>query len=55
MYGFLGYTFGLKGYKLCDIENKKIFHSRDVVFQENVFPYKQHSVAVATPSGAPTS
>jgi len=27
-----GYTFGLKGYKLYDIENKKIFHSRDVVF-----------------------
>jgi len=35
----LGYTFGLKGYKLDDFENKKILHSRDV-FQETIFPFK---------------
>jgi len=43
----LGYTFGLKGYKLYDIDNKKIFHNRDVVFQETIFPYKQAPVTLA--------
>jgi len=39
---FLGYTFGCKGYMLFDLTTKKIFHTRDVVFQEHesqlVFP-----------------
>ena len=35
----LGYTFGYKGYKLFDLQTKKIFHSRDVLFKENVFPF----------------
>ena len=37
----LGYTFGLKWYKLYDLEHKKIFHSKEVVFQENIFPFKK--------------
>ena len=41
----LGYTYGLKGYKLYDIENKKIFHSRGVIFQETTFPFKRLPVS----------
>lgn len=37
----LGYTFGFKGYKLFDLATKQVFHSRDVVFSETVFPFKQ--------------
>ena len=40
----LGYTFGYKGYKLFDLQTKKIFHSRDVLFKENVFPFKNSTV-----------
>ncbi|KAJ9566378.1 hypothetical protein OSB04_002344 [Centaurea solstitialis] len=36
---FLGYPQGTKGYKIFDIENKKIIVSRDVRFQENQFPF----------------
>ena len=28
----LGYTFGCKGYKLYDLDTKKVFYSRDVLF-----------------------
>ncbi|KAL2238071.1 UNVERIFIED_CONTAM: Retrovirus-related Pol polyprotein from transposon RE1 [Sesamum indicum] len=38
---FIGYAHGQKGYKLFDIENKVTLASRDVVFYENEFPYKQ--------------
>ncbi|KAL2900721.1 Retrovirus-related Pol polyprotein from transposon TNT 1-94 [Bienertia sinuspersici] len=37
---FLGYPFGQKGYKVYDIGEHKCFISRDVVFQEDVFPFK---------------
>jgi len=50
----LGYTFGLKGYKLYDLEHKKIFHSKDVVFQETIFPYKQAPVPLATSLSTPS-
>ena len=36
---FLGYPFGVKGYKLLDLTTKKIFVSRDVHFLETVFPF----------------
>ena len=36
----LGYPFGYKGYKLYDLDTKKVFYSRDVLFHENVFPVK---------------
>ena len=36
----LGYTYGFKGYKLYDLQSKKVFHSRDVVFQEGIFPFQ---------------
>ena len=35
----LGYTFGFKGYKLYELDTKKVFHSRDVIFQEHIFPF----------------
>lgn len=38
---FVGYPPGMKAYKLYDIENKKFFISRDVVFHESVFPFHQ--------------
>lgn len=43
---FFGYPPGMKGYKLYDIESKKIFVSRDIIFHEEVFPF--HSVVVAS-------
>ncbi|XP_075664576.1 uncharacterized protein LOC142634167 [Castanea sativa] len=36
---FLGYPFGVKGYKLLNLATKKIFVSRDVLFHEIVFPF----------------
>jgi hypothetical protein len=30
---FIGYKYGLKGYKIWNPETKKVFHSRDVVFR----------------------
>ena len=36
---FLGYPFGVKGYKLLNLSTKQIFISRDVCFHETVFPF----------------
>ncbi|KAL5547823.1 hypothetical protein UlMin_003054 [Ulmus minor] len=35
---FLGYPFGIKGYKLLDLESHRVFISRDVQFHEKIFP-----------------
>lgn len=35
----IGYPPHQKGYKLYDIDNKKIFISRDVVFHESILPF----------------
>lgn len=37
----VGYGTTQKGYKLYDLENKTFFVSRDVVFLESVFPFKE--------------
>nr|GMD96901.1 uncharacterized protein LOC109159384 [Ipomoea batatas] len=37
---FLGYPNGVKGYKMYDLNSREVFISRDVVFYENIFPYK---------------
>uniref|UniRef100_A0A2N9GKR9 Integrase catalytic domain-containing protein n=1 Tax=Fagus sylvatica TaxID=28930 RepID=A0A2N9GKR9_FAGSY len=36
---FLGYPFGVKGYKLFDLSTKKFLVSRDVIFHESTFPF----------------
>ncbi|XP_073267142.1 uncharacterized protein [Populus alba] len=37
---FLGYPFGIKGYKLLDLQTNTIFISRDVTFHESTFPFQ---------------
>ena len=36
---FLGYPYGVKGFKVLNLATKKIFVSRDVLFHETVFPF----------------
>lgn len=36
---FVGYSHEMKAYKLYDIEQKKFFTSRDIIFHENTFPF----------------
>ncbi|XP_075659255.1 uncharacterized protein LOC142629160 [Castanea sativa] len=36
---FLGYPFGIKGYKVLDLDSNSTFISRDVIFYEHIFPY----------------
>ena len=47
---FLGYPFGYKGYKILDLETNRISVSRNVIFQESVFPFKlsQNNNSVAS-------
>lgn len=40
---FLGYLFGVKGYKLLNLETQICYISRDVVFHEDVFPFETSS------------
>lgn len=42
---FLGYSPEVKGYKLYDVESKQVFISRDVIFQEEIYPF--HTVVKA--------
>lgn len=46
---FLGYPYAQKGYKLYDLDNKVILLSRDVVFQEDIFPFKQPMLTHSVP------
>ncbi|CAN1785707.1 Retrovirus-related Pol polyprotein from transposon TNT 1-94 [Linum perenne] len=38
---FIGYTPGIKGYRVYDLNSHKVFVSRDVSFYESVFPFQQ--------------
>ena len=38
---FIGYKYGLKGYKIWNPETKKVVYSRDVVFREIKYVVKQ--------------
>ncbi|KAL4271633.1 hypothetical protein GQ457_13G009720 [Hibiscus cannabinus] len=38
---FLGYPKNVKGFRLYDLEKQAVFVSRDVVFSEAIFPFKQ--------------
>lgn len=37
---FLGYPYGVKGYKLLDLQSHTSFISRDVSFYKSLFPFK---------------
>lgn len=37
---FVGYSNTQKGYKVYDLKSNSIVFTRDIVFQENIFPYK---------------
>ena len=41
---FMGYEDGTKGYLLWSSKEKRMFHSRDVVFREDAFPFKSRKV-----------
>jgi len=44
---FLGYPHGQKAFKVYDIDRHKVFISRDVSFEEHIFPF--HTQASDTP------
>ena len=46
---FLGYPYAQKGYKLYDLDQHKVILSRDVIFIEHIFPYKQQHTSIPTP------
>ena len=41
---FLGYPSTQKGYKLLNFVTNKVFVSRDVVFHEHIFPFRESSL-----------
>ncbi|KAJ0018780.1 hypothetical protein Pint_11774 [Pistacia integerrima] len=47
---FLGYNSGHKAYKMFDIQSKTVFMSRDAIFHEHSFPFKQNSPTSTTVS-----
>ena len=36
---FLGYPYGIKGYKVLHLESNSVYISRDVIFYEHIFTY----------------
>ncbi|CAL1397690.1 unnamed protein product [Linum trigynum] len=46
---FIGFTSGIKGYKIYDLTSHEVFTSRDVQFHENHFPF-HHEVTSNLPS-----
>lgn len=50
---FLRYPFGVKGYKLLDLESNVTFLSIDVSFHEHVFPFSQLSSVLSPSSDSP--
>ena len=36
---FLSYPYGIKGYKVLNLESNSVYISRDVIFYEHIFPY----------------
>ncbi|KAJ0085512.1 hypothetical protein Patl1_07285 [Pistacia atlantica] len=37
---FVGYPYGQKGYRIYDCKTHQIYVSRDVIFHESIFPYR---------------
>ena len=46
----MGYPTGQKAYRLYDLDNHTVFVSRDVHFEEEIFPFKQHDFTKYNPS-----
>ena len=46
---FLGYPFGVKGYKVLDLSTHSVFISRDVIFHKDSFPFAFVSTNIADP------
>ncbi|XP_057953889.1 uncharacterized protein LOC131148176 [Malania oleifera] len=46
---FLGYPFGIKGYKVLELSTNAVFISRDVVFHEHIFPFIDGKAPVLDP------
>lgn len=49
---FVGYPYGKKGWRLYDLDKKIFFVSRDVVFNEGIFPFSDEA---STSSGLTSS
>lgn len=47
---FVGYSANHKGYKCLDRESGRIYISRDVVFDENIFPFQISQKQVPSPT-----
>ncbi|XP_062113694.1 uncharacterized protein LOC133824738 [Humulus lupulus] len=47
---FIGYPHGMKAYTFLDIESQQIFHSRDFIFYEHIYPLKHDKSTVCTDS-----
>ncbi|XP_075095514.1 uncharacterized protein LOC142173765 [Nicotiana tabacum] len=45
----MGYSISQKGYRLYDLKAKRFFVSRDVTFQENIFPFQTMKKGVDLP------
>ena len=48
---FLGYPFGKKGWRVYDLDSRKISVSRDVIFREEEFPFVDHENIETEESG----
>ncbi|CAA7059556.1 unnamed protein product [Microthlaspi erraticum] len=46
---FVGYPYGKKGWRVYDLETEQFFVSRDVQFQENVFPFHTSKIEPSPP------
>ena len=45
---FLGYSHGIKGYKVLDLDSNSIHISKDIVFYENVYPFAQTNSSLSS-------
>lgn len=52
---YLGNSFTSKGYILLDINTKQLFVSRDVLFVEHIFPFKEFLITSSISSASGSS